>query len=177
MKRGLFSLVVFLIGIPGLQVLRAAQEVAYQGKPVPITPMGPKRSGPRTSFSGSIIEDPFRVVVRDRNTWLDVWKRIYQVVPSNGPYPELPEIDFSREMVVVAAMGQQPTSGYAIIIDAAYEREDRLEVVVKSVINLKCGAVLTVVTSPIDIVRLPKIEGPVVFREIEVVPDCKLEQG
>jgi hypothetical protein len=116
-------------------------------------------------------------VVRDRNTWLDVWKRIYQVVPSNGPYPELPEIDFSREMIFIAAMGQQPTSGYAIIIDGAYERDDGLEVVVKSVINLKCGAVLTMVTSPIDIVRLPKIERPVVFREIEVVPDCKLEQG
>ena len=179
MKRALLSLfVVVLIGIPGLQVLRATQEVAYQGKPVPITPMGPKRSGPRTSFRiGSNIVDQFRVVVRDRNTWLDVWKRIYQFNPSQGRYPELPEVDFSREMVVVAAMGQQPSSGYAIIIDGAYERDDRLEVVVKSVINLKCGAVLTMVTSPIDIVRLPKIERPVVFREIEVVPDCKLEQG
>lgn len=163
MKRVLLSLVLFLISIPGLQVLRATQEVAYQGKPVLITPMGPKRSGPRTSFSGSIIKDPFRVVVRDRDTWLDVWKRIYQVVPSNGPYPELPEIDFSREMVVVAAMGQQPTSGYAIVIDGAYERNDRLEVVVKSVITLKCFGAFTVVTSPIDIVRLPKIERPVVF--------------
>lgn len=177
MKRVVLSLVLFLISIPDLQVLRATQEVAYPGKPVPITPLGPKRSGPRTSFSGSIIEDPFRVVVRDRDTWLGVWKRIYQVVPSNGPYPELPEIDFSRDMVVVAAMGQQPTSGYDIIIDGAYERDDRLEVVVKSVLNLKCGAVLTMVTSPIDIVLLPKIERPVVFREIEVVPDCKLEQG
>jgi len=173
MKRVLLSLVLFLISIPGLQVLRATQEVAYQGKPVPITQLGPKRSGPRTSFSGSIIKDPFRVVVRDRDTWLDVWKRIYQVVPSNGAYPELPEIDFSREMVVVAAMGQQPSSGYAIIIDGAYERDDRLEVVVKSVLNVKCGAVLTVETSPIDIGRLPKIERPVVFHDIEVVPDCK----
>jgi hypothetical protein len=178
MKRVLLSLVLFLISIPGLQVLRATQEVAYQGKPVPIIPLGPKRSGPRTSFGiGSNIVDQFRVLVRDRDTWLDVWKRIYQLNPSYGRYPELPEIDFSREMVVVAAMGQQPSSGYAIIIDGAYERDDRLEVVVKSVVNLKCGAVLGIVTSPIDIVRLPKIERPVVFREIEVVPDCKLEQG
>jgi hypothetical protein len=47
--------------------------------------------------------------------------------------------------VVRIADGQ---CGYAIIIEGAYERDDRLEVVVKSVINLKCGAVLTVVTSP-----------------------------
>ena len=177
MKRVLLSLVLFLISIPGLHVLRATQEVAFQGKPVPVTQLGPKRSGPRTSFSGSIIEDPFCVVVRDRAAWHDVWKRIYQHNPSNGPYPEPPEIDFSREMVIVAAMGQRPTSGYEIIIEGAYERDDRLEVVVKSVITARCGLVYTMVTSPIDIVRLPKIERPVVFREIEVVPDCKLERG
>jgi PrcB C-terminal len=89
----------------------------------------------------------------------------------------MPEIDFSREMVVVAVMGQQPSSGYAIIIDGAYERDDQLEVVVKSVINLKCHGGFTMVTSPIDTVRRPKIERPVVFCEIQVVPDCKLEQG
>ena len=177
MKRVLLSLVLFLISIPGLQVLRATKEVAYQGKPVPVTQLGPKRSGPRTSFSGSKSEDPFRMVVRDRDAWHDVWKRIYQHTPSNGPYPEPPEIDFSREMLIVAALGQRPTSGYEIIIDGAYERDDRLEVVVKSVVNLKCFGVFMVVTSPIDIVRLPKIERPVVFREIEVVPDCKLERG
>ena len=177
MKRVLLSLVLFLISIPGLQVLRATQEATYQGKPVPITPMGPKRPGLRASFtSGGGIWDQLRVVVRDRDAWLDVWKRIHRPDPNRGPYPEpppLPEIDFSREMVVVAAMGQQPTTGYSIIIDGAYERNDRLEVVVKSVMNLKCGSWLAMVTSPIDIVRLPKIERPVVFREIEVAPDCQ----
>jgi PrcB C-terminal len=169
--------VLFLISIPGRQVFRATQEVAYQGKPVPVTQLGPMRSGPRTSYGGSKFEDPFRFVVRDRDGWHDVWKRIYQHNPSNGPYPEAPEIDFSREMVIVAAMGQRPTSGYEIIIDGAYERDDRLEVVVKSVVNVKCvGLTYMVVTSPLDIVRLAKIERPVVFREIEVVPDCKLER-
>jgi hypothetical protein len=177
MKRVLLSLVLFLISIPGLQVPRATQEAAYQGKPVPVTQLGPKRSGPHTSYSGSKFEDPFRFVVRDRDAWHDVWKQIYQHNPSNGPYPEPPEIDFSREMVIVAAMGQRPTSGYEIIIDGAYERDDRLEVVVKSVVNVKCFGVFTAVTSPLDIVRLAKIERPVVFREIEVVPDCKLERG
>lgn len=171
MKRILLSLVLFLISIPGLQVLRATQ-IAHQGKPVPIIQLGPKRSGPRWSFGESNTKDSFRVVVRDRDTWLDLWKRIYPVVPSKGAYPELPEIDFSREMVVVAAMGQRPSSGYAIIIEGAYERDDRLEVVVKSVENLKCVG-LTVLTSPVDIVRLPKVERPVVFREIEVAHDCK----
>ena len=177
MKRVLLSLALSLISIPALQVLQATREVGYQGKPVAVTQLGPQRSGPRSSFGNSIIKDQFRVVVRDRDTWLEVWKRIYQVVPSNGPYPEVPEIDFSREMVVVAAMGQRPTSGYDIIVDSAYQRDDRLEVVVKSVMYWKCYGVFMMVTSPIDIVRLPKIERPVVFREIEVAPDCKLLRG
>src|ERR1700732_1962680 len=50
------------------QVLRAAQD--SQGKPVPITPMGPKRPGPRASFTtGGGIWDQLRVVVRDRDAW------------------------------------------------------------------------------------------------------------
>ena len=176
MKHALFSLiVVFTISLPSLQAPRALQD--NEGKPVPITPMGPKLSGPRTSFSmSSGIWDQFRVVVRDRDAWFDVWKRIHRFDPHRGPHPEpppLPEIDFSREMLIVAAMGARPTSGYAIIIDAAYahERNYRLEVVVRSVENRKCGG-FTVMTAPIDIVRLAKTERNVVFREIEAVLDC-----
>lgn len=176
MNRASLSLfVVLLMSIPSLQVVRATQD--NQARPVPLTAMAPKRPGPRTSFTtGGGIWDQLRVVVRDRESWLDVWKRIHRPDPNRGPYPEpppLPEIDFSREMVVVAAMGRRPTSAYAIIIDSAYERDDQLEVVVRSVENRKgCGA-FTMMTAPVDIVRLPKTERSVVFREIEVVPDCK----
>src|SRR5688572_17512819 len=157
MKCLLLFLLLLLIGIPDLQ-LRVTQEIAHQGKPVPITLLGPKRWAQRTPFApNSAVEEKFRLVVRDRATWLGLWKRIYQHIPSNGPYPELPEVDFSREMLVVAAMGLQPTSGYSIIIDSAYERDDRLEVVVKSVITVKCYGVLMMVTAPLDIVRLPKM--------------------
>jgi hypothetical protein len=174
--RALLSfVVVFLISIPGLQGLCATQD--YQGRPVPISPMGPKRPGPRTSFNpGGGIWDQLRVVVRDRDGWLDLWKGIHRPDPNRGPYPvppPLPEIDFSREIVVVAAMGRRPSSGYAIIIDAAYERNDQLEVVVRSVENRKGCAAYTIITAPVDIVRLPKTERPVVYHEIEIVPDCQ----
>jgi hypothetical protein len=116
-------------------------------------------------------------VVRDRDAWVDLWNRIHRVDPIRGPYPEpppLPEIDFSREMLVVAAMGRRGSSAYGIIIDAAYayERNYRLEVVVRSVEN-RCGLALGIMTAPIDIVRLPKTERTVIFRETEVVPACK----
>jgi len=100
--------------------------------------------------------------------WLDVWNRIHSRDPRLGPspVPPLPEIDFSREIVVVAAMGSRPTAGYFISIDGAHERDNLLEVVVRSV-ETRCGG-FTILTAPLAIVRLPKTERSVVFREIEV---------
>jgi hypothetical protein len=42
----------------------------------------------------------------------------------------LPEVDFSREMLIIAALGERPTGVYGIIIDSACEREKDLEIVV-----------------------------------------------
>ena len=178
MNRTLVSLFALLmIGIAGLRVPLAAQ--AEQGKSVPITSMGRTISGQRIPFrpGDSGIWDQLRLVVRDREAWVDVWKRIHRLHPYRGPSPEpppLPEIDFSREMVMVAAMGRRPSSGYAIIIDRAYvyERNYRLEVVVRSVENRKCGG-FAIMTAPVDIVRLSRTDRTVIFRETEVVPECQ----
>jgi hypothetical protein len=35
----------------------------------------------------------------------------------------MPEVDFSKEMVVVAAMGEKPSSDHGIIIDGACDVE------------------------------------------------------
>src|SRR5712671_3246759 len=115
MKRALVSsLILLLISFSADSALRPNQGVAYQGTPVPITQLGPKRSGPRWSFTDvSGITDPLRMVIRDRDAWREMWKRVH-----HGQFPELPslpEIDFSREMIVVAALGGRPTSGYGII--------------------------------------------------------------
>jgi len=179
MNRTLLSLFVLLvIGIAGLKVLRATQ--VDQGKPVPITPMGRTISGQRIPFMiDSSMWDQLRLVVRDRDQWVDVWKRIHSLewLPNhqNPQLPPLPEIDFSREMIIVAAMGRRPSSAYGIIIDGAYayERNYRLEVVVRSVENRKgCGA-FAIMTAPVDIVRLPRTDRTVLFRETEVVPECR----
>jgi len=110
------------------------------------------------------------LVIRDRDKFDELWKELNRF---GSDKPPLPEVDFSREMIVVAVMGARPTSGYAIIIDCACEVENRLEVQVRSTNYLRCGLQFPVVTAPVDIVRLPKTELPVVFRETEVVSDCK----
>jgi len=85
----------------------------------------------------------------------------------------LPKIDFSKEMVVVVALGGRPTGGYGIVVDRAYERDDRLEVIVRSLTPAKSCFLIQATTAPVDIVRIPKTERSVVFRETEVVHECK----
>ena len=175
MKRTLLSFfIVLMVGFSGYPALRAGQEV---GKPVTITPLAPKRSGPRQAFTDfSSIGEPLQVVIRDADAWRDLWKRIYG--PDHGygagakELPPLPEIDFSRDMIVVAALGGRGSSGYTIIVDGAYEQDDRLEIIVRTISPGKGCMNLTVVTAPADIVRLPKINRSVLFREIKAVHDC-----
>ena len=169
MKRTLVTLFVLLLSFSGESVLRATQDAANQGKSVPIVPLDPKRSEPRRSFVEiSGIEEPLRVVIRDQDAWRDIWKRI---TSPNRELPSLPEIDFSSEMIVVVALGTKPSSGYGIIVDRAFERDDKLEIVVRSLSQKHCG-VWPMMTSPADIVRLPKTMRPVVFRETEIVRIC-----
>lgn len=169
MNRTLLSICALLvIATPGFNTLKAIQN--DPGRQVPITPLA-TIAGQRTSMTTGLFMDQLRLVVRDRDTWVQVWKHL-NTRPDALP---LPEIDFTREMLIVAAMGSRPSSGYRIVIDKAhlYEQYPRLEIVINSIDNTKCPGLghFTSLTAPIDIVRLPRTDRPVVFRET-AVPDC-----
>jgi len=170
-----------LFEIPGRSVVEskpsevpATREAVCLGKSIPVSLMEPlsrmKVHGRRLPFLNGGISQRARFVIRDRNEFNNFWQQLFR---STSEKPALPEIDFSREMIVVAAMGQQPSSGYEIIIESACEVDNRFEITVRSTNLLKCGAQLGVITEPVDIVRLPKTVLPVTFREIEVTSDCK----
>jgi hypothetical protein len=161
-----------------------SQEVKPQGTPLVIVQLGPKRSGPRTSYAVvSGFRDRRRMVIRDRETWGDVWKQIYSGPISfswTGPGsekvanlpPPLPQIDFSHNMLLVVTMGSEPPGGYEIVVDGVYEHANQLEVVVRNVspgrscFNLQYGS------QPVDVVEVEKREGSVVFRDVDIVTDC-----
>ena len=175
-RPALLSLFVLsLISFSCPWALQAQQETCHQGRSLTITQLGPPRSGPRWSFSnGSGLRDPLRTVIRNREAWVEMWKRIYNANPPDEAMALLPEVDFSREMLIVAALGERPTGGYGIIVSGACEREKELEIVVRSISRVTCVGVTQSLTQPLDIVRLPKSELPVVFRETEV-DDCKIQ--
>ena len=143
-------------------------ESLCRGKLIPVSVLdigGLKFSEPRrTSLLHGGISECSRLVIRNREEFNEFWNRL----TASGSYkPPLPQVDFSRETIVVAAMGQKPSNGYEIIIVGACEVNNHVEVFVHSLEFGKCGPNLAVVTAPVDIVRLPRTDLPVVFREIE----------
>lgn len=171
MKRVL-SLFLLLVAFAAFSVLNANQTTQQEGTPVPFTELDPKRPGPRRAFAhyGGIVK-PLRVVIRDGDAWRELWK---EFTSRQKPAPPLPEIDFSREMLIVAAMGERNMGGFQIIVDGVYERDKKLEVVVKSTSPGKNCMLTQAFTQPVDIVRVKKSDHSVVFREINVINECGL---
>ena len=159
--------------------------VICRGKPLSITLLpGPKMTGPSLPlrFGGTRpfpspyvnsfpSESGFRLVIKNRDEFNDFWKRLTAKVPPGQWSPPLPEIDFTKEIIVVSAMGQRPSSGYWTIIDGACEVDGKVEVFVTNVEDVSCTGRLAVLTFPADAVRIPRTDLPIVFRETQL--SCK----
>jgi hypothetical protein len=179
MKYTLLSICLLLAFSPPGSTLHSCQTGSNSGKPltktvtktVTMTRLRTCLPLPCPFSSTSGLDDPLRVMIRDRKAWREMWERIHRRGPS--PEPELPEINFSKEMLVVVALGSRPTGGYAIFIEGVYERDGRLEVKVSSQSAGKNCMVTQSVTQPIDIVRIPKADIPMAFLENQVVHECK----
>jgi hypothetical protein len=167
--------VLFLTTFSASSILQTVQEEANPGTPVRITRLGPQPCPTCTQTRGSFtynsgIADSLRIVIRDVKAWRKMWERIHTPF---SPEPDLPEIDFSRQSVVVVALGTRPAGGYDIIVDRAYQRDDRLEIIVRKQTPGQTCFTTQAITQPVDIVLIPKTERSVVFRETEVVHECQ----
>jgi hypothetical protein len=120
-----------------------------------------------TFYSGITTRE--RLIVRDATMWKQVWDRISG---SMTPAPDPPQVDFAREMLIVAALGERPTGGYGIVVDSVETGPDGFLVTVRTIAPGK-GCVLTqALTQPVDIARVPRHEGPVDFEDRAEVRDC-----
>jgi hypothetical protein len=118
-------------------------------------------------YSG--ITESRRLVVRDQAAWQQVWNDIYKFT---FPAPALPAVDFTREMVIVAALGQRPTGGFSIFIDGATETANGVTINVRSVSPGAGCAVTLALTNPVDIARVSRRDGTVAFAETSATQNC-----
>jgi hypothetical protein len=118
-------------------------------------------------YSG--VRERLRVVIRDSASWNAQWR---QLTATLSPSPAVPGVDFSREMVVVAAMGTQRSGGYSIHIDSVSARNGRLSVVVREVSPGKNCMTTMALTSPAVAVRVSRRDEEASFVEQSVTNDC-----
>jgi len=115
------------------------------------------------------IEKETLSVIKDQGAWQTLWNSIHA---NMSPAPPIPAVDFTKEMILVAAAGQKPSSGYTMAITSAVEANGEVTVSVDAMSpGSKCVG-LTVMTSPVDLARVTRRDGPVRFNVARRTRDC-----
>ena len=128
------------------------------------------RTDPQSFMYFSQVRQPARLIVHDAAAWRGAWATLW---PNGAPIPAPPEIDFTREMVVMAALGERPSSGYTILVDSATLSNKSLTIWIGTIRpGPHCGTA-TVLTQPVDVARLPRIDATVRFEEVPSIRDCQ----
>lgn len=121
-----------------------------------------------TTYSG--VREPLERVIRDHATWRDMWAAIWGSMVPERP---LPEVDFTRDMVVVVALGERRTGGYNVLVSSAWETEGRVTVEARTRMPGTACFVTQAFTYPLDAVRVPRRDGPVTFTNRVETYDCR----
>lgn len=157
--------------------------LACGGGPPPES--GPTGPGPLTPLddtdrlyndNGEGITDSVRIVVRDDDALREEWARATR--HQSFPAPP-PEIDFENDMVIVVGAGRM-TPQDRIRVDSVGVRElpdavgDAERVMLVMVRTIRGCQRLDLDAYPVEIVRVPRFDGPVRFTgRVERDPNCR----
>ena len=96
-----------------------------------------------------------------------------EAVSVRVPAPAAPSIDFEQESVLLAAQGEQPSTGHRIQLDSAVWRSDWVDVYVTAA-SPDAATCLTgaAISNPIHMVRWPRTALPIRFRIDSIVQSC-----
>jgi hypothetical protein len=123
-----------------------------------------------TQVFNSGIDESRRAVIRSGAAWSALWA---QLEAGREPTTAPPSVDFSRDLVIVAAMGQRNSGGHAIQIREVADDAGRLIVKVVETSPGPGCLVTMALTEPVDVVRLPGMAGrQVEFAESKEIREC-----
>lgn len=109
-------------------------------------------------------------VLRTAAEWDSVWAMVHRNQITQT-LPAAPAVNFTQEMVLLAGLGTQSTTGWNIRIDTVVTRRDTLRVIIHSV-GPQCVAGMSI-TYPWDAVRVPRTDGPVQFIRRPMIDYCR----
>ena len=136
------------------------------------SPAGPSQSlavGAAAQVEDGTLANETTFVVRDAATLRTVWAQIY----AGRTAPAPPAVDFTRQMLVIVAMGQQRSSGFSVRIETA--TRDRREIVVHVTIRRPGDTCVTLptITGPVAVATLPRSDLPVRFEFTRTTTSCR----
>ena len=128
---------------------------AFLQGPAPGSPMKTLEAGMESQ-----IEEPHQLTARSAEEWAKMWR-------DHAGERARPTVDFARDMVVGVFLGGRPTAGFGVQIVGT--REDRGGLVVQyRETRPPAGAITAqILTSPHQLVTLPKRAGDIRFEKIE----------
>lgn len=101
-------------------------------------------------WSHTGIDEPRRQVIRDANGWAQFWSEL-----ATG---DQPEVDFTRNLVIAVASGQQRSGGFGIAVERVTQQEGDLTIqVVETSPGPNC-LTSSELTQPVDVVTIPLIK-------------------
>lgn len=128
----------------------------------PGQPPTPIKLRPIAKGGFTAMRDAKQEVVKEATRWKAIW--LEHAGKSTVP---LPEVDFSKELVIVTAMGQRPTGGYSIQIAKVETAAGKVKVYVQRKSPAKGSMTIQVLTAPFEFVAIPKTDLPVEFLEMD----------
>ena len=108
----------------------------------------------------SRVDEARQVVVRTAAEWERLWTAHADGRPR-------PDVDFARDMIVAVFLGSRPTAGYGVAIAGVRHGQGETVVEYRETRPGPGRMTAQVITSPYDIVAIPKVEGPVRFEAVK----------
>lgn len=160
---------ILLIGAAALLLVAGCNESGTRpDTPLEITHITPQ--GQPVYYSGMM--EPVLAAVFEQAKLVEYWT---QAFPDRDPATELPKVDFSREFVVVAALGERSSGGNEIEVTHADGEGAGVEVVVLTTTPGKSCVVTLATTRPVDFVKITRPTSgptPVTFVERTTSLNC-----
>lgn len=146
--------------VPGLKILLIAV-VAFN-----VNACSPKEIPLQTLFSSNNCAINEQLLKSIKST--AELEKLFQAAPRNfsSPPPVRVQVDYQKSTVILFALGQKPTAGYAIELgkDAAILKSKTLYIPIRIQQPEKNSLQAQVITSPCRIFSMPKID----FDEIQI---------
>ena len=112
--------------------------------------------------------EPTELVLRDAVALERAWGTLYGGLPGNPP----PTVDFTRDMVVLVALGERSTGGHTVRVESVTSAPGGATVRYTATRPGANCMTTQEITSPVEAVQATRVSGEVRFERRDVVQEC-----